>query len=71
LILTGFFHPVAGPSGQTAVEVYQVNHRHHLKDEQQGQPVMVWELVPCRRSSILPGLPAGYFDLDRILSPGC
>jgi hypothetical protein len=32
--------------GLLAVEVYQVNHRHRLKDEQQGQPVMVWELVP-------------------------
>jgi hypothetical protein len=51
--------------------VYQVNHRHRLKDEQQIPPVTVWELLPCRRLLILPGLVAGYFDLGRILSPGC
>jgi hypothetical protein len=55
----------------SAAEVCQVNHRHRLKDEQQIPPVTVWELLPCRRLLILPGLVAGYFDLGRILSPGC
>jgi hypothetical protein len=48
-------------------EVYQVNHRHRLKDVQQTPPVMVWELLPRRRSLMLPGLLAGYLDINRIL----